>query len=52
MIVLEVISILIITLFTIACIETGLENENMGAYVVAIFLLIPLATLMLEIILK
>lgn len=49
MIILESISIVILTVFVIACFGTGLENGTMGAYVVGMFLLIPLVTIILEV---
>ena len=48
MIILESISIVILALFVVACISASMENGTMGGYVIAIFLIIPLITIILE----
>lgn len=49
MIILESISIVILILFVVACVSAGLEDGKMGAYIVAMFLWIPLITIILEV---
>ena len=48
MIILESISIVILALFVVACIGASMENGTMGGYIIAIFLIIPLITIILE----
>lgn len=52
MTILEIISILILAMFIIVCVKASVENGTMGGYILAMFLLIPLITIILNFFIK